>query len=210
MMNSPTEFETSPPRTPRLWMCTYTVTGEQQAHQSQGVEACRHLHPQGTFLNLHSIQSADFPLQARFLRYLDLSENSIDRRAAEYLVQAITPSSALPPSIDSLPLASVSSTQSSATSVPVTPASSSDPNVPNSERPFYESDEANNLEPLFTVAPLLRDDPSVDAGTVLSIRLENCGLKTQALEALGESSSNMLDVPGLTPPLQLMASAHRS
>lgn len=41
-------------------------------------------------------------------------------------------------------------------------------------------------EPLFTVAPLLREDGVVQVGMVLSIRLENCGLKGQGLEILGE------------------------
>lgn len=47
--------------------------------------------------------------------------------------------------------------------------------------------EEDDPEPLFTVAPLLkRDDEAPEAATVLSIRLENCGLKGAALEALGE------------------------
>ncbi|KAL8292378.1 hypothetical protein RQP46_001844 [Phenoliferia psychrophenolica] len=127
---------------------------------------------------------AIFTRKARFLRYLDLSENSMDRKAAEYLVQALTPY--VPPipnsslSLDALPAPSAT-----------TPAPSPPLNPPHADEqppgPQYLDDghsDDDDPEPLFTVAPLLKDGAATAAATVLSIRLENCGLKSQALEAL--------------------------
>ncbi|KAK4703652.1 protein phosphatase 1 regulatory subunit 37, partial [Phenoliferia sp. Uapishka_3] len=158
---------------------------------------------------------AIFTRKARLLRYLDLSENSMDKKAAEYLVQALTPSTSLitlDATVPPLPLASPASTP-----LPISPSVSTSnypettPNRPHieglgifdaEESAGDESDtppppppetqylddeesEEDNPEPLFSVAPLLKESSSSTAATVLSIRLENCGLKSQALEALG-------------------------
>lgn len=164
--------------------------------------------------------------QARFLRYLDLSENSMDRKAVEYLVQALTPFSqptSDAPSSNTSPSKSVSA-DSPPTSGPSSPSpaptppptlsidTSSSPETtehrpvilglgisadeelePSPEHEYLDDEESqdNDPEPLFTVAPLLKDDPSSHAATVLSIRLENCGLKGQALEALGERATTL-------------------
>ena len=44
-------------------------------------------------------------------------------------------------------------------------------------------------EPLFDTAPLLKEDKSGAPAAVLSLRLENCGLRGPALEVLGASAS---------------------
>lgn len=123
---------------------------------------------------------AVFVRKARFLRYLDVSENTIDKKAADHLAQALTPHFS-----------------------PISPASTDDVKpkelvklvelveLEKEKEKSEEDDESEqeDAEPLFTVAPLLkRDDDAPEAATVLSIRLENCGLKGAALEALGESS----------------------
>lgn len=157
--------------------------------------------------------------QAKFLRYLDLSENTIDKRAADYLVQAITISSGT--TNDSSTSLSLPSNTSALSSFPEPAAALSEAPVAEDgseaateeeEEPMWKEDDFyengdDDPEPLFTDAPLLREDPSSEAGNVLSIRLENCGLKGTALDALGE-----LVRPGVSPPwltffAQLTASA---
>jgi len=49
-----------------------------------------------------------------------------------------------------------------------------------------EEEDQRELEPLFEVAPLLREEKDNQAGAVLSLRLENCGLRGQVLEVLGK------------------------
>lgn len=141
--------------------------------------------------------------QARFLRYLDVSENSIDKRAAEYLVQAITPSTTSISSPASQSLLALYSTPSiNFNSLPLAPDTAPEKVLPidestekveipiaeevETENPFYDGGDDDELGPLFTVAPLLKEDSSLEVGTVLSLRMENCGLKGQALEILGK------------------------
>ena len=50
-----------------------------------------------------------------------------------------------------------------------------------------DSEDEAASEPLFARADLLRDGATNEAGSVISVRLENCGLRGQALESLGES-----------------------
>jgi len=53
---------------------------------------------------------------------------------------------------------------------------------------IVEEEDQRELEPLFEVAPLLKEEEKdSQAGSVLSLRLENCGLRGQTLEVLGES-----------------------
>lgn len=52
-----------------------------------------------------------------------------------------------------------------------------------------EEEDQRELEPLFEVAPLLREEKDSQAGAVLSLRLENCGLRGQVLEVLGKHFS---------------------
>lgn len=161
-------------------------------------------------------------MQAKFLRYLDLSENTLDQRAVDYLVQAITSSDFGPdpsPRPAHLPTASIIVDSSSITSSPIpssefvaptispdeaelitdsttSPVSESEELITKeeSEQDEDDEDEDEDEEPLFSVAPLLRKDTgdrvestTMTKGTVLSIRLENCGLKGAALEALGNA-----------------------
>ncbi|KAM0789324.1 hypothetical protein ACM66B_000160 [Microbotryomycetes sp. NB124-2] len=109
---------------------------------------------------------AIFMRKAKFLRYLDLSENNIDKRSADFLVQALTPSS--------------SETKEQ-------PASENGEVKEDELLDGSDSkeglDEDNGL--LWTDAPLLRphaQDPG--AAALLSLRLENCGLRGATLEAL--------------------------
>lgn len=110
--------------------------------------------------------------QAKFLRYLDVSENTLDRRAVDFLVQAIT------------------ATTVADQDLPAVQINLNDGYASESERMAEDEsgvDDDSDQEPLFAVAPLLRNDSKGDErGTVLSIRLENCGLKGGTLEALGE------------------------
>lgn len=133
-------------------------------------------------------------IQAYFLRYLDISENNLDKRAAEYFVQAISavppPSSNSPspnpnPTSSPYPLFSDQTSKDSSDFIPppAFPPTSGD------EAPFYDDDcEGGDGPPLFTVAPLLREDGSSSTrpGSLLSLRIENCGLKSGALDALGK------------------------
>ncbi|ORY87461.1 hypothetical protein BCR35DRAFT_317717 [Leucosporidium creatinivorum] len=117
---------------------------------------------------------AVFVRKARFLRYLDVSENTIDKRTADHLVQALTPHLAPPP-----PTSGAEEVESEE------PSKEKEKEKIEGEVEEGDESEVEDPEPLFTVAPLLkRDDEAPEAATVLSIRLENCGLKGQALEAL--------------------------
>ncbi|KAK4048240.1 hypothetical protein OIV83_004945 [Microbotryomycetes sp. JL201] len=118
-------------------------------------------------------------LVARFLRYLDLSEINIDRRSSEFLVQALTPYS--------------------------TDSKEKEPEeeAPIENRPFNgtvtetvdrDTGEEGEEGLLWANAPLLRpraQDPG--AAALLSLRLENCGLRGAILEALahGVRSSSL-------------------
>lgn len=115
--------------------------------------------------------------QARFLRYLDVSENMIDKRAADHLVQALTPhlAAAVPASPAPPPAEEAPSEKEEPDEV-----------EEGGEKDEEEDGEYLNAEPLFKGAPLLKkDDEAPEAGVVMSIRLENCGLKGAALEAFG-------------------------
>ena len=138
----------------------------------------------------------------------------MDRKAAENLVQAITPyvtpyppppplladatpapsattPAPSPPRVHSPPLPSQPDIQGLGIGMLSSSATSSDAvsSGPDQEdKPQYLDDDHSDdddPEPLFAVAPLLKDSAVPHAATVLSIRLENCGLKSQALEALG-------------------------
>lgn len=161
---------------------------------------------------------ADAVLQAKFLRYLDLSENTIDKRSAEYLVQALTsshyPDSAAPtPALSPAVAASPSAHLATPHPLPTPPAHEAPQSSLHSMSGLGITDEDDETshglqrvssidsdasylddesepeesEPLFLDAPLLREGLGRENGMVLSIRLENCGLKGQALEALGMS-----------------------
>lgn len=118
---------------------------------------------------------AVFIRKARFLRYLDISENTIDKKAADHLVQALTPHPR-PAGASSLDQGNTAESGESAS------AAEKEQDLPDNE----DEGDADDAEPLFAIAPLLkRDDEAPETATVLSIRLENCGLKGAALEALG-------------------------
>lgn len=142
----------------------------------------------------------------------------MDKRATDYLVQAIT-ASASSHSVDSpnlsspptdSPTSKESAEESSSSQQILAPstttsgdaaglgivdesASESDSVAP-SEEPYLDesdSEEDEGGEPLFAGADLLQDGVGNEAGSMISVRLENCGLRGQALESLGESSSRL-------------------
>ncbi|BGP25240.1 leucine-rich repeat containing protein 68 [Rhodotorula toruloides] len=159
---------------------------------------------------------AVFLRKAKFLRYLDLSETSIDRRAAEWLVQAITPQPVVPPSPlqPSLPASPSSATgpvdatgmkelskkvgglwddedesdaeEAAESKGDANEAIRSAEGAPADEMP-EPTEEVVPLpprDPLFDTAPLLKEDWSSEPSTVLSLRIENCGLRGPALEVI--------------------------
>ncbi|GAA93571.1 uncharacterized protein L969DRAFT_95783 [Mixia osmundae IAM 14324] len=94
-----------------------------------------------------------FIARTRSVKYLDVSDNTLDRRAIEAFASALhTPSTA------------------SSASQPSSPKGSDD----------------EDSGPLWPGAPNLKDGGH-EPSSVTSIRLENCGLKSQALEALAQS-----------------------
>lgn len=143
-------------------------------------------------------------LQATFLRYLDLSETSIDKKAAEWLVQAVAPSPPPPPSTP----ATIADTSTDPESKQPSPrprvkgpwededdsADEAD-NAPD-PAPFAapesgkDADEARQdlaapRAPLFPTAPLLKEDWEGEMAAVQSLRFENCGMRGPTLEILG-------------------------
>ncbi|GAA5942946.1 hypothetical protein JCM1841_003610 [Sporobolomyces salmonicolor] len=132
--------------------------------------------PTISFANNKRIRSKGWKLiavfirKAKFLRYLDLSENNLDRKAADWIVQALTPAQVTPqgPTSDQEPANEVEMIDNGGT-----------------ENEAEEEDPAE-LEPLFEVAPLLKEDSSGSGGSVLSLRLENCGLRGQGLDTLAQ------------------------
>ncbi|KAM0745905.1 RNI-like protein [Meredithblackwellia eburnea MCA 4105] len=180
---------------------------------------------------------AIFARKAKFLRYLDLSENNFDKKAADYLVQALTPytppSSTTPSNEDpptSVPEVPAKDPSSSTTTTahpvphpqrtvasepsttisnypedtphrplitglgitsPLPDEEEPPPPAPNNEGYLDDddSDQEKDPEPLFSVAPLLKDGSLgetkvAESASLLSLRLENCGLRSGALEAL--------------------------
>ncbi|BGP00107.1 Phosducin domain-containing protein [Rhodotorula toruloides] len=159
---------------------------------------------------------AVFLRKAKFLRYLDLSETSIDRRAAEWLVQAITPQPVVPPvpPQPSLPASPASETgqneamgkkdlskkvgglwddddESDAEDGAQPKGAAKEANAAPEGESTQEKAEADEQvvpppprDPLFDIAPLLKEDWSSEPSTVLSLRMENCGLRGPALEVI--------------------------
>ncbi|GAA5879576.1 hypothetical protein JCM16303_003257 [Sporobolomyces ruberrimus] len=129
---------------------------------------------------------AVFIRKARFLRYLDLSENNLDKKAVEWLVQSLVPSPSTSAADQSPP--------------PLINFESPRPENGQAEEgdakleriggeaqdDAVEEEDQRELEPLFEIAPLLKEEKNSEAGTVLSLRLENCGLRGQALEVLAQ------------------------
>ncbi|KAJ1026872.1 hypothetical protein NDA16_002168 [Ustilago loliicola] len=140
---------------------------------------------------------AIFMRRARALRYLDLSENSIDRTSLEYLLAVIIK-----------PASTV--THHGAPQRPAKPAATGQAGTNGTEKSAAETanDQANvegdgeddgdsddeffddSGEPLMPTAPLLRDvsdDPDPPSSAIISLRLENCGLKAVSLEMLSQA-----------------------
>ncbi|GAA5885556.1 hypothetical protein JCM3774_002989 [Rhodotorula dairenensis] len=155
---------------------------------------------------------AVFLRKATFLRYLDLSETSIDRKAAEWLVQAVAPQSVAPP-VQYGP-GTVAAGEGQDKKLPrvrgpweeeddsdeegdkvnsAADAKQGDEPESSQQAPEGTEDEENTLTslppaapkpPLFDTAPLLKEDWSGDGAAVQSLRLENCGLRGAGLEVL--------------------------
>ena len=69
---------------------------------------------------------------------------------------------------------------------------------------FDDEEDRREMEPLFEVAPLLKEEAKeTQAGSVLSLRLENCGLRGQNLEVLGEPQTGFpLVENGILTPIR--------
>ncbi|GAA6018758.1 hypothetical protein JCM11491_003437 [Sporobolomyces phaffii] len=136
---------------------------------------------------------AVFVRKATFLRYLDLSENNLDKKAVEWLVQSLVPSPS-PADQSPPPLINFDSPRPENGHVECGDRKDESDRVngaldPVGERDSSEQEEEDQreLEPLFEVAPLLREEKEDgQAGSVLSLRLENCGLRGQPLEVLAQ------------------------
>ncbi|GAA5987902.1 hypothetical protein JCM10908_007265 [Rhodotorula pacifica] len=156
---------------------------------------------------------AVFLRKATFLRYLDLSETSIDRKAAEWLVQAVAPQPVAPPSTQTDTETASGATASGGTKAENTPKRVKGPweeeddsdeegegtqaeernevQEVEKEKAEIEDEEEEETEPtgppkapLFGTAPLLKEDWSGEGAAVQSLRLENCGLRGAGLEVL--------------------------
>lgn len=113
-----------------------------------------------------------------------MSENNIDKRAADYIVQALTPQAPPLSSPDVEPPADFDDPRDGNTAV--NPDKGSTDPSPTSAEDDDDADADDSLEPLFSSAPLLKmDNDAPGASSVPSIRLENCNLRGAALEALG-------------------------
>ncbi|KDE03683.1 hypothetical protein MVLG_05872 [Microbotryum lychnidis-dioicae p1A1 Lamole] len=144
---------------------------------------------------------AIFMRKASFLRYIDLSENVVDRKTTEFILQSLVPHT-----IASLPPAPVNGLNSAPAvnghepnpeggvrgedkDLPDQPPreTETEPEAEKGEQEEAVDEEGEldeELQPTFSVAPLLKEDPTNRAGSVVSMRLENCGLKGATLEAL--------------------------
>ncbi|KAJ9479450.1 MAP-homologous protein 1 [Pseudozyma hubeiensis] len=134
---------------------------------------------------------AIFMRRARALRYLDLSENSIDRLSLEHILAVITkPPSAvtngrMPPASNAK--ADTNGTwQSKAETGAEADDAVGDGEDDGSDDEFFD----DSGKPLMPTAPLLRDvsdDPDPPTSAIISLRLENCGLKAASLEMLSQA-----------------------
>uniref|UniRef100_V5ETD3 RNI-like protein n=2 Tax=Kalmanozyma brasiliensis (strain GHG001) TaxID=1365824 RepID=V5ETD3_KALBG len=130
---------------------------------------------------------AIFMRRARALRYLDLSENSIDRMSLEHLLAVVAkpPAAVTHQRMPVKPSAASAKADANGTSKPEDPQET-DQNDDNSDDEFFD----DSGEPLMPTAPLLRDvsdDPDPPSSAIISLRLENCGLKAASLELLSQT-----------------------
>ncbi|GAA5984226.1 hypothetical protein JCM5350_002871 [Sporobolomyces pararoseus] len=130
---------------------------------------------------------AVFVRKAKFLRYLDLSENNLDKKAAEWLVQSLIPTPPAATAEKSPPaLIDFESPRPENGNVESEPGEKVNGERDSDEDERDEEDQ-REMEPLFEVAPLLKEeDKENQAGSLLSLRLENCGLRGQTLEVLAQ------------------------
>ncbi|SJX63211.1 uncharacterized protein SRS1_14035 [Sporisorium reilianum f. sp. reilianum] len=138
---------------------------------------------------------AIFMRRARALRYLDLSENSIDRLSLEHILAVITKPSAAVTHARAPPRLSKQAAKAKADENGMSPSKAdadADAND-NADKDEDESDDEffdDSGEPLMPTAPLLRDvsdDPDPPSSAIISLRLENCGLKAASLEMLSQA-----------------------
>lgn len=119
---------------------------------------------------------AIFMRRARALRYLDLSENPINRASLEHIAEAIRK-----------PEEAVTKQPKVKGDGPTTEPA--EPDVASSLRTSDDLDEDG--EPLMPPAALLRHSADEDKGpltsAIISLRLENCGLKGPPLNLLGQA-----------------------
>lgn len=142
---------------------------------------------------------AIFMRRARALRYLDLSENSIDRTSLEHLLAVITkpPAAVTHYRAPQRPGKQAASKGMELGSKSTADGSNDKANAGEDGQDANDEDGDSDDEffddsgePLMPTAPLLRDvsdDPDPPTSAIISLRLENCGLKAASLEMLSQA-----------------------
>ncbi|TKY85466.1 hypothetical protein EX895_005628 [Sporisorium graminicola] len=135
---------------------------------------------------------AIFMRRARALRYLDLSESSIDRLSLEHILAVITkpPAAVTHARVPQRTLKQAAKAKADDSKAKAEADGEADDNVDDdgdgSDNEFFD----DSGEPLMPTAPLLRDvsdDPDPPSSAIISLRLENCGLKAASLEMLSQA-----------------------
>ncbi|CDU26303.1 uncharacterized protein SPSC_06497 [Sporisorium scitamineum] len=138
---------------------------------------------------------AIFMRRARALRYLDLSENSIDRLSLEHLLAVIVkpPAAVTHARTPRRPLKQAAKDKTDENGLQPSKAEGSadaDDSVEDDDDASDDEFFNDSGEPLMPTAPLLRDvsdDPDPPSSAIISLRLENCGLKAASLEMLSQA-----------------------
>ncbi|EPQ27376.1 uncharacterized protein PFL1_04915 [Pseudozyma flocculosa PF-1] len=127
---------------------------------------------------------AIFMRRAQALRYLDLSENSINKASLEHLLQAITKP------VEAVTRVGGPKSGNAAKSGAEPASTAAEDKAATVDNQDDEADFDEEGQPLMPTAPLLRnvsDEAEPPASALISLRLENCGLKTATLEMLARS-----------------------
>lgn len=111
-----------------------------------------------------------FMRRATALRYLDLSENNINRASLEHILGALA-----------------KSPQSTSTPTAGLPNSATIDNKESKGVDALGAEYSEEGEPISLQAKLLREGVDSGTSTVTSLRLENCGLKSSSLEMLSNA-----------------------
>lgn len=123
---------------------------------------------------------AIFMRRARALRYLDLSENGINRAALEHIAEAIKKR---PEEVTRYPGTSTKKEQAEV----VTDVSDASPSAEEPSEPAFGEDDEPLMPPALLLRKVADDDKTSLSSAVISLRLENCGLKGASLGLLAQA-----------------------